>query len=90
MIEGPKGQAAKNLGEVEAWVNIDIMHPSNHSHIPLIFSNTVDTFTPLVGTVGTTDEGGGGTYEGGAEGPASGVNCRDPCCWAASWAAYCS
>ena len=70
-----------------------------------MFSNTVDTFTPLVGTVGTAEageggaaeggaaEGGayeGGAYEGGFEGPASGVNCRGACSGACCWAAYCS
>ena len=64
-----------------------------------MFSNTVDTFTPLVGTVGTAEagEGGageGGAYEGGAyegafEGPASGVNCRGACSASCCWAAYC-
>ena len=60
-----------------------------------MFSNTVDTFTPLVGTVGTAEAGEGGAYEGGAyegafEGPASGVNCRGVCSVACCWAAYCS
>lgn len=54
------------------------MHPSKHSHRPLTFSITVDTFTPLVGMVGIFDGTGGGVeggaYAGGAEGPASGVN----------------
>jgi hypothetical protein len=52
-----------------------------------MFSNTVDTFTPLVGNDGTADDGGGplgGAYWGGggaeAEGPASGVYCRGDCC----------
>ena len=90
-IEGPKGQVAKNLGKEAAWVNIDIMHPSKCSHRPLMFSNTVDTFTPLVGTVCTTEAGGGGAYAGGFEGPASGVNCRGACSGGAPiGGAYCS
>ncbi len=47
-----------------------------------MYSNTVDTLTPLVGAPdGTANEvdAGFGAYGGGADGPASGVNC---------WVAY--
>ena len=87
-IEGLMGQVAKNLG---AWVNINVMHTSKHSHRPLMFSNTVTRFMPLVEIVGTTEAGGGGTYGAEFEGPASGVNCGGACSGGAPFGgAYCS
>ena len=82
------GQVAKNL---EAWVNIDIMHTSKHSRRPLMLSNTVTRFMPLVETVGTTEVGGGGTYGVVFEGPASGgANCGGAYCGACFGASFCS
>ena len=91
-MEGPTGQVSKNLGK--AGSILIIIRPLKHFHRPLMFSNTVNTVTPLVGNDVKSDaEGSGGESEGGgygggagaeaeAEGPASGMYCRFPdCCW---------